>query len=241
MLIDWFTVAAQAVNFLILAWLLKRFLYGPIMEAMQARRERLTGELEGAREKAAEAERKDRELSQQREALEREAEAVLDRARKDAEERREQWLAEAKADVEQQNRTWLEEVEQERTGLSDRLRTRMAEQTFVLAEKVLRDFSGESLEKRVLEDFVERLASAFPEADLTGDVVIRTGFPLPEEDLNQFRERIGAHFPECGSIEAIREEALGFGIVMVADNVKFEWNMASYLDEMERAVFAELT
>ena len=34
MLIDWFTVFAQAVNFLILVWLLKRFLYKPILHAI---------------------------------------------------------------------------------------------------------------------------------------------------------------------------------------------------------------
>jgi len=37
MLIDWFTVGAQALNFLILVWLLKRFLYKPILDAIDAR------------------------------------------------------------------------------------------------------------------------------------------------------------------------------------------------------------
>ena len=36
---DWFTVIAQIINFLILVALLKRFLYGPIIRAME-RRER---------------------------------------------------------------------------------------------------------------------------------------------------------------------------------------------------------
>ena len=38
MLIDWFTVGAQALNFIILVWLLKRFLYKPILDAIDARR-----------------------------------------------------------------------------------------------------------------------------------------------------------------------------------------------------------
>jgi F-type H+-transporting ATPase subunit b len=37
MLIDWFTVGAQALNFLILVWLMKRFLYQPILNAIDAR------------------------------------------------------------------------------------------------------------------------------------------------------------------------------------------------------------
>ena len=35
--IDWFTVVAQAINFLILVWLLKRFLYKPILHAIDER------------------------------------------------------------------------------------------------------------------------------------------------------------------------------------------------------------
>ena len=34
MQVDWLTVAAQIVNFLILVWLLHKFLYGPIVRAM---------------------------------------------------------------------------------------------------------------------------------------------------------------------------------------------------------------
>jgi len=33
MLADWFTIVAQALNFLILVWLMKRFLYKPILHA----------------------------------------------------------------------------------------------------------------------------------------------------------------------------------------------------------------
>ena len=37
MQIDWFTVGAQTINFLLLVWLLKRYLYGPILKAIDAR------------------------------------------------------------------------------------------------------------------------------------------------------------------------------------------------------------
>jgi large-conductance mechanosensitive channel len=39
-LIDWFTVVAQVINFLILVWLLKHFLYQPILDAIDAREKR---------------------------------------------------------------------------------------------------------------------------------------------------------------------------------------------------------
>ena len=45
MLINWFTVGAQVLNFIVLVWLLKRFLYGPVLNAIEAREKRVAAEL----------------------------------------------------------------------------------------------------------------------------------------------------------------------------------------------------
>src|SRR5580658_6844655 len=99
MLIDWFTVAAQALNFLILVWLMKRYLYKPILDAIDAREKLVAAELAEAAAKKAEAQkdrdefqRKNQEFEQQRAALlskvtdEAKAESLrlLDEARKAA-------------------------------------------------------------------------------------------------------------------------------------------------------------
>ena len=55
MLIDWFTVIAQIVNFLVLVYLLKRFLYKPIIKAMDGREQRIAGRLEEADKREEEA------------------------------------------------------------------------------------------------------------------------------------------------------------------------------------------
>ena len=67
MLIDWFTVGAQALNFIILVWLLKRFLYKPILNAVDAREKRIAAELADADAKKAEAQKeRDRVPAQER-------------------------------------------------------------------------------------------------------------------------------------------------------------------------------
>jgi F-type H+-transporting ATPase subunit b len=57
MLIDWFTVCAQALNFLILVWLMKRYLYKPVLAAIDAREKRIAGELTAADAKKADAQK----------------------------------------------------------------------------------------------------------------------------------------------------------------------------------------
>ncbi len=55
MLIDWFTVGAQVLNFLILVWLLKHFLYKPILNAIDSREKQIAAELADANVKNTEA------------------------------------------------------------------------------------------------------------------------------------------------------------------------------------------
>ena len=59
MLIDWFTVGAQVVNFLILVWLLRRFLYKPVLAAIDAREKKVAAKIgnASAQEAQAQAER----------------------------------------------------------------------------------------------------------------------------------------------------------------------------------------
>jgi len=71
MLIDWFTVGAQTLNFLILVWLMKRFLYKPIIDAIDAREKRIAAELADADAKRAEAQKERDEFQHKNEEFDR--------------------------------------------------------------------------------------------------------------------------------------------------------------------------
>jgi F-type H+-transporting ATPase subunit b len=51
MQINWFTVIAQVINFLLLVWLLKRFLYKPILKAIDEREGKIASQIKDAEEK----------------------------------------------------------------------------------------------------------------------------------------------------------------------------------------------
>ena len=55
MVIDWFTVGAQLLNFLVLVWLLMRYLYKPVLDAIDAREQRIAAELATAQKLQAQA------------------------------------------------------------------------------------------------------------------------------------------------------------------------------------------
>jgi F-type H+-transporting ATPase subunit b len=84
MTIDWWTLALQAVNFLILAWLLQRFLYRPVLAAIDRRR----AETVAAQDRAADAEHRaaaaERDWQARRKALDAEAVDLRRRAETEA-------------------------------------------------------------------------------------------------------------------------------------------------------------
>ena len=97
MLFNCFTVIAQVLNFLMLIWLMKRFLYQPILDAIDARERHIADELADAasRDAAAEDERREFE-ARTTELAERQA-GMLAEAGTAAAAERERLLAEARA------------------------------------------------------------------------------------------------------------------------------------------------
>ncbi len=55
MQINWFTVVAQIINFLVLVWLMKKYLYKPILDAVDEREKKIAAELKDAKSKMTEA------------------------------------------------------------------------------------------------------------------------------------------------------------------------------------------
>src|ERR1017187_9244135 len=96
MLIDWFTVAAQALNFLILVWLMKRFLYKPVLNAIDAREKRISTELANADAKKAEAQKEHDEFQQKNTEFDQQRAALLSKATGEAQAERQRLLDDAR-------------------------------------------------------------------------------------------------------------------------------------------------
>src|ERR1035438_6429993 len=95
MLIDWFTVGAQALNFLVLVWLMKRFLYKPILNAIDQREKRIAAELADADKKKIEARQESEEFKNKNIVFDGQRAALLSKATVDAQAERERLFADA--------------------------------------------------------------------------------------------------------------------------------------------------
>ena len=106
MAIDWFTLVAQVLNFVILLFLLKRFLYRPVLDAIEQREQRIRDRMDEARRKEEEAETEGRELRERRAQLEARRTELLEEAREEAETRRKELAEEVLVKTDRLREDW---------------------------------------------------------------------------------------------------------------------------------------
>ena len=154
MLIDWFTVVAQAINFLILVWLLKRFLYKPILHAIDEREKGIAAQLAEAEAKKAEAQKERDDFQHKNEAFDQERAALLKKATDEAKAERQRLLDEARKDADALRAKRQDALRTEQRNLNQDIIRWTQKQVFAITRKTLADLAGASLEERMGEVFV---------------------------------------------------------------------------------------
>ena len=244
MQVDWVTVAAQIINFLILVWLLQHFLYTPVMQAMERREQRIRDRLSEAEEKEREAEAEAQRYREEQEALERRRAEMLDEAREAAEEERKSLEHEAREEVDSRKRDWLAHVENQRDEFFRELSRRASEQFFRLARKAMADLADAELEDRVAGRFIrqieclkadarKRVARACAEA---GQVRVLSRFELPPETKRKLTRAVHDHLAENAGVSYERSDDMLCGIELRAGSQSLDWSLRGYLESLEAAV-----
>jgi F-type H+-transporting ATPase subunit b len=123
MLIDGFTIVAQMVNFLVLVLLLQRFLYGPVVRAMEERETRIAKAVAKSEMAEKEARRRADELAAQQQAfLDGKAKLLTD-ARTEIEQWRKEKIERLLMEIDVLRRSWLDQVDHDRQVFLMKLKT----------------------------------------------------------------------------------------------------------------------
>src|ERR1035438_1958794 len=174
MLIDWFTVGAQIVNFLILVWLLKHFLYKPVLDAIDAREKRIAADLADADAKKPEAEKERTDFEDKNNVFNQHRSALLSKAADEAKAERERLIDQAKKDAESLRVTQADALRGDQIRLGSEITLLAENEIFAIARKTLSDLATVSLEERIGEVFTRRLRELDPKAkELLGTALDR--------------------------------------------------------------------
>ncbi|MDP3155808.1 MAG: F0F1 ATP synthase subunit delta [Archangium sp.] len=245
MLIDWFTVGAQVLNFALLVFLMRRFLYKPILAAIAAREKKIAAELADADAQKAEAGKERDDLRQKNESFDQERAALMSEARDEAKAERQRLLAEARKAAEALSAKRQETLANEATQLNGALVRKTQAEVFAIARKTLTDLATVSLEERVGEVFTRRLRELKGEAkerlgaslkSQSSPAIVRSAFELPPEQRAAIQQALNETFSSEVRIRFEAAPDLVSGIELSTEGQKLAWSIADYLSTLEKAV-----
>ena len=243
MLINWFTVLAQIGNFLILIYLLNRFLFKPILRAMAERERTMAEALNRAEQAEQSAEKKALALEKERAALEDARESLMEEAREQVTRWREDTLKSAKDEVETLRNVWMANMTRDRRAFLDGIKQRLVEQVVHIGGKVIRDLADQGLNRQVLQVFLEKVAEGKDELirnAAKGGILVQSGIPLQEDDAKALQEGLSKWFPDDARIQLESVPELGLGIQVVAGDRKVAWHLADHLRGLEKEIMENL-
>lgn len=245
MLIDWFTVGAQVVNFLILVWLLKRFLYKPILHAIDEREKRIAKVLADADAKKTEAKKERDEFQRKSEDFDRQRATLLSQATDEAKTERQRLLAAAQQEADTLSAKRQESLRNDAHNLNQAIRHMAQQEVFAIARKALTDLATTSLDDRLTGAFTCRLREmdGQAKAGLAGalktasdPVLVRSAFDLPAEQRAAIQNALNETFSVGINIRFETAPDLISGIELITNGQKVAWSIADYLTSLEKGV-----
>ena len=245
MLIDWFTIAAQALNFLILVWLMKRFLYKPILNAIDAREKLIAREFADADARKIEAQKERDEFQKKNEEFDSQRAALLTKATDEAKAERQRLLDEARKAADELSAKRQEALRSDVQNLNQAISRLTQKEVFAITRKALTDLATVSLEERMGEVFDRRLREMNGNAkNILGEALkknsepalVRSTFELPAEQRAAIQNALNETFSADIRLQFETAPDLVSGIELTTNGQKIGWSINDYLASLEKSV-----
>ena len=245
MLIDWFTVGAQALNFVVLVWLLKRFLYKPILDAVDAREKRIAAELTDADEKRAEAQKQRDEFQHKNEEFNQQRAALLSEAIGEAKAERQRLLDDARKAADALRAKLREALRSDANNLNHAICRRTQQEVFAIARQALSDLATTALEERMGEVFIRRLRTMDDKAKdglrealqtASEPALVRSAFDLSVAQRAAIQKALNETFSAEVHVRFETAPDLISGIELTTNGQKIAWSISDYLVSLEKGV-----
>ncbi len=243
--IDWWTLALQAINFLVLVWLLWRFLYRPVRAVIEKRKALSEEAFAKAAAKEAEVDALKKRMEEDRTAMAQERQDLLKKLHEESAAERETMLAQSREEAKKLIEDARQTIAKERRSALSSLQAEAGKLAVDLASKLLGQIDTNALGDAYLEKLEAQLeAMAADEREqLKKDLepaearmLVVTAVPIGEAERARWRKKLGAHIG--------REDKTGFetdpAIVGGAElrfphtTLKFTW--ADQLRKAERVL-----
>ncbi|HSQ97263.1 MAG TPA: hypothetical protein VLL98_00920 [Rickettsiales bacterium] len=152
-----FTIIAQLVNFVILIFILNKFLYKPVLLTLEKRRNDIKKKIEETERKLSESEQLKEEYLNKLNNLMQENEDLKHKALQDIKKFKELEIQKAKDDVAARKNKFTEYLDFEEKSLIENFNEKFGKLFVSYSNMLLKNIANSDLEKEVLNKFIEKI------------------------------------------------------------------------------------
>jgi F-type H+-transporting ATPase subunit b len=243
--INWFTVVAQIVNFLILVWLLKRFLYKPILNAIDEREKKIASQIESATNKEAEATKEKNDFQTKNDEFDKQRTALMNKATEDAKTQEQQLLEEARKKYLALSGKLETAMLEEQTQLIKQIADKTKTEVFAIAGKALQSLADADLEGQIVTVFIKRLQNLNDDEKkkLTTAlkasnqaIIVKSVFELSKEQKAAIEKSVKEIVENVSELKFENDARLISGIELRANGYVIAWSISEYLNAVEKSI-----
>jgi F-type H+-transporting ATPase subunit b len=239
--IDWFVLFCQIFNFLLLVYLLKRFLYGRIIKAMDDREAKIAARFDEANEIKTKATEAAEIYDRKNQLLTEKSEQMLNEASIAAETKRKELMEKVREDVDAIKTRWQDMLMREKDAFFQDLRGRAARQIYATARRALTDLADADLEALIVNEFIRRVRELDKEKSaqirkaITGGsnrVTVQSAFDIPPETQDRIEQALKKQIAKRFTINYSMQPEVVSGIELRVNGHKIAWSLNEYLETL---------
>jgi F-type H+-transporting ATPase subunit b len=250
MQIDGWTLALQAVNFLVLVWLLQRFLYKPVRAILAQRKEAAAKAFAEAERHQQEADAAKQRFEAAQAALAQERQDMLRDLHREQEAERDKLLQSTRDDAERTLVAARKQIDEERDAALAELRKQAADLAVDLAATLLRKAAPTQPDEALLQR-IEAELQGLPEEerarlrdDLAADgarLTVVTAAALPNGDRDRWRQRLAACLGGDDRTDFVTDPEIIGGAELRLPHAVLKFSLADQLAKAKEALQRDAT
>ncbi|MGM0410067.1 MAG: F0F1 ATP synthase subunit B [Bacillota bacterium] len=151
------TLLWEVINFFVLLWLLKRYLYTPLTDMLDKRKNKIESDLQEAKDKKKEAQELKEKYEKQLSEARSEAQEIVEEAEERAKEKANKIVEEAREDAQRIKERNEAEIEQAKEEAVAELKEEVSSISLMAASKFLREQLDEEKHKKLINQYIENL------------------------------------------------------------------------------------
>lgn len=242
--LDLVTFLVQLVNLFILIWILKRYLYRPVLAIIDKRRQEINSQIQQAEEKLATTTNLEQDLLSQKKAFETQKQKRMDNLEKEIIQQRSSMLKELDSAYNLKCEKLQQSLNDVWDNAQNSIHEMIASEFMILSQKVLSEWADQSSMDQVIKLLGKKLSGlSKAKKDEVQKLLLKqksiqvfASETLSKKQQETIREILGKSFtlPQKLRVQFKKKDSLILGIEIRLDNFLLDWNLNTYLEELNQ-------